>query len=407
MAKKTNKTGLIVLIILAFLIIYACRGQAPANNKSEKEEDPAIPVEITEVIKGSVSANYSGTATLEAEGEALVVAKVSGVIEKIFVEEGDSVKAGQVLAKLEDEEFIHKLAQVEAKLEELANEFQRNKELFKNKLISAEAYDRTKYEYQTQKSTYDLTKLNLNYTEIKAPISGIVSERFIKVGNMVTVNQDTFRVADFDPLLAVLHVPEKELSKLQAGYPAELMADAVPGEIFSAGILRISPVVSAETGTFKVTVAVTDKTRKLKPGMFTRVNIVYDMHENALLLPKDAILTEDSESTVFIVTEKAEERSEEEEERNGEKTDKTENAEKPSAEAEEEEEKPGTETNSETDSEPKEPVKYLIASKQEITTGYINSTHVEILSGVKLGDVVVTTGLSSLKDGAKVKVVEK
>jgi membrane fusion protein (multidrug efflux system) len=400
MAKRTNKTGFIVLIVLAFLIIYGCRGQAPANNKSEKEEDPPIPIEVTEVIKGSVSANYSGTTTLEAEGEALVVAKVSGVVEKILVEEGDSVKAGQVLAKLEDEEFIHRLAQVESKLEELANEFQRNKELFKNKLISAEAYDSTKYEYQTQKSTYDLTKLNLNYTEIKAPISGIVSERFIKLGNMVTVNQETFRVADFDPLLAVLHVPEKELSKLKAGFPAELMADAVPGEIFSAGILRISPVVSADTGTFKVTVAVTDKTRKLKPGMFTRVNIVYDMHENTLLLPKDAILTEDSESTVFIVTEKIEEKSEKE--GDPEKTEKTEKTEKA-----EEEEKPEADSNSEANSEPKEPVKSLVVSKQEITIGYINSTHVEILSGVKLGDVVVTTGLSSLKDGAKVKVVEK
>jgi len=403
MAKKTNKTGLIVLTILAFLIIYGCRGQTPANNKSEKEEGPPIPVEVTEVIKGSVSANYSGTATLEAEGEALVVAKVSGVVEKIFVEEGDIVKAGQVLAKLEDEEFIHRLAQVESKLEELDNEFQRNKELYKNKLISAEAYDRTKYEYQTQKSTYDLTNLNLNYTEIKAPISGIVSERFIKVGNMVTVNQETFRVTDFDPLLAVLHVPEKELSKLQAGFPAELMADAVPGEIFSAGILRISPVVSAETGTFKVTVGVTDKTRKLKPGMFTRVNIVHDMHENTLLLPKDAILTEDSESTVFIVTEKVEDKEENEEK--GEKTE--EKAKTKKTEKAEEEEKPETKTNSETDSEPKEPVKSLVATKQKIKIGYINSTHVEILSGVKLGDVVVTTGLSSLKDGAKVKVVEK
>jgi RND family efflux transporter MFP subunit len=340
---------------------------------------------------------------LEAEGEALVVAKVGGVVEGIFVEEGDIVKTGQVLAKLEDEEFIHRLAQAESKLKELDNEFQRNKELFKNKLISAEAYDRTKFEYQTQKSTYDLTKLNLNYTEIKAPISGIVSERFIKVGNMVTVNQETFRVTDFDPLLAVLHVPEKELSKLQAGFPAELMADAIPGEIFSAGILRISPVISAATGTFKVTVAVTDKTRKLKPGMFTRVNIVYDMHENTLLLPKDAILTEDSESTVFIVTEKVEDTSENEEK--GEKTKETGKTGK--AKKAGEEEKPGTKTNSETDSEPKEPVKSLVATKQVITIGYINSTHVEILSGVKLGDVVVTTGISSLKDGATVKVVEK
>jgi membrane fusion protein (multidrug efflux system) len=400
MAKKLDKTGLIVLIALTVLIIYGCRGQKTADSKSDKEEDQPIPVEVTEVIQGSVSANYSGTGTLEAEGEAMVVAKVSGVVKKIMVEEGDKVKTGQVLAKLEDEEFIHRLAQEETKLEELANELQRNQELFKNKLISTEAYDRTKYEYQTQKSTYDLIKLDLNYTEIKTPINGIVSERFIKVGNMVTVNQETFRVTDFDPLLVKLHVPEKELSKLKPGFPAGLMADAVPGKTFSAAILRISPVVSAETGTFKVTVGVKDKTLKLKPGMFTRINIVYDTHENTLLLPKDAVLTEDSESTVFIVKEKVEDKSESKEkrERAGEivKTEKLQAGEKPQAE-----------TNSETDSEPKETIKSLVVSKQMVTTGYANSTHVEVLSGVKLGDIVVKTGLGSLKNGARVKVVEK
>ena len=382
MAIKAKKTALIVFIILAFLVSYSCKSNTAAENSSEKEEDPGIPVDVTKVIKGSVSANYSGTATLEAEGEALVVAKVSGVVKKIFVEEGDSVKAGRVLTKLEDEQFIHELAQVEAKLEELSNELQRNKELFNTKLISAEAYDHVKYEYRTQKSVYDLKKLNLAYTEIKAPISGIVSERFIKVGNMVTVNQQTFRITDFDPLLAVLHVPEKELSKLQVGFPSNLTADAVPGEIFAASILRISPVISAETGTFKVTVGVRDKTRKLRPGMFTRVNIVYDVHENTFLLPKDAILTEDIESSVFIVEEKVESKPEE---ADNSKT-KTE---------------PGD------GAEPEKPARSLVVSKQTVTIGYINSTHVEILSGVKIGDTVVTTGLNSLKDGAKVRIVDK
>ncbi len=379
---KIIKKGWIILGALLLIVSYGCSGRNTGGNHSNKEESPPIPVEVTEVIKGSVSANYSGTATLEAEGEAVVVAKVSGIVKEIFVEEGDQVKAGRVLAKLEDEQFVHELAQVEAKLEELANDYQRNKELYQNKLVSVEAYESVKYEYQTQKSIYDLKLLNLNYTEIKAPISGTVSERLIKVGNMVTINQPTFRVTDFDPLLAVLHVPEKELIKLRVGFPAELTADAVPDEKFSASILRISPIISAQTGTFKVTVGVSDKTRKLKPGMFTRVNIVYDMHEDTLLVPKDAILTEDIETAVFVVKEKVEDQS-----------DNKENSE--------------LEAQSDADSAPEESAKSLIVSKQNVTTGYINSTHVEILSGVKLGDIVVTTGLSSLKDGAKVKVVEK
>jgi multidrug efflux pump subunit AcrA (membrane-fusion protein) len=116
--------------------------------------------------------------------------------------------------------------------------------------------------------------------------------------------------------------------------------------------------------------------------MFTRVNIIYDVHENTFLLPKDAILTEDIESSVFIVEEKIESTPED-------------------AENSEAKKEPGN------GAEPEKSVMSLVVSKKTIKIGYINSTHVEILSGVKLGDMVVTTGLSSLKDGAKVRIVEK
>ncbi|GAG45155.1 unnamed protein product [marine sediment metagenome] len=131
-----------------------------------------------------------------------------------------------------------------------------------------------------------------------------------------------------------------------------------------------------------MTVKVRDKTRRLRPGMFTRVNIVYDVHEDTLLLPKDAILSEDIESSVFVLKQQ------------------------PEAEAEGEN-KPEAAANSETESEPEKPFETWTAYKQSVEIGYINSSHVEILSGVLLGDVVVTTGINSLKDGAKVKVVGK
>jgi len=237
-------------------------------------------------------------------------------------------------------------------LEKTSSEFERNESLFRNKIVSQESYEKTKSEYNTQKAAYDLAKLRLDYTEIKAPITGVVSRRLIKIGNMVKTDQPTFQVTDFDPLLAVLHVPEKEMSKLQVGYPSKLTADALPGSEFKGKISRISPVVDAGTGTFKVTVEVNDKTLRLKPGMFTRVRIVYDTHENAILVPKNAILTEDTQAWVFVV-------------------------------------------DSDT------------VTKEEVQIGYSNSTHVEVLSGLEVGDVVVTTGLGSLRDGSKVKLVEQ
>ena len=382
MTYKIINRGFLVLAILALVVYSGCSSQTNPNGNGQREEDPAIPVEVTEVIKGSVSANYSGTTTLETEDEALVVAKVRGVVKRIFAEEGDIVRTGQVLAKLEDEQYVSELAQAQARLDKLSNEFQRSQKLFEKKIVSVEDFDQIRSEHEIQKSTVDLAKLNLNYTQIRAPISGVVSERLIKPGNMVTENQPTFRVTDFDPLLAVLHVPEKELSKMQVGFPAELTADAVLDHSYQGKILRISPIISAGTGTFKVTVKVRDKTRRLRPGMFTRVNIVYDVHEDTLLLPKDAILSEDIESSVFVLKQQ------------------------PEAEAEGEN-KPEAAANSETESEPEKPFETWTAYKQSVEIGYINSSHVEILSGVLLGDVVVTTGINSLKDGAKVKVVGK
>src|SRR4030042_971478 len=256
MKNKIRNIAIILLLIVALLPLAACNKSSANNQTKDKDDKPAIPVEIAKVEKGTVSASYTGTTTLEAVGEAVVVAQVSGVIKKLYVEEGEQVKAGQVLAKLEDEQYIYELDQAKAKLEKLANEYKRNDELYRSKIVGLEAYERVKSEYETQKSICDLAQLNLAHTELRAPISGVISERMVKLGNMLTVNQPTYQITDFDPLWAILHVPEKELSKLKVGLTANLTADALPSKTFQGSILRTSPIISAGSGTFKVTVEV-------------------------------------------------------------------------------------------------------------------------------------------------------
>lgn len=346
-----------IMIATAAVTFYNCNTRSYSQTGEGKDKDTGMPVEVTKVVKGDITANYSGSATLEAEAEAVVVAKIGGVVKEIFTEEGKQVKQGQALAKLEDDEFKLELTKAESMLKKLSNEFQRNEALYKNKIISKDTFDQVKYDHLTQESMVELARLNYKYTTIRAPFSGVVVERLIKKGNMVQKNQATFRITDSNPLLALLHVPEKEMSKLNVGFPAKLYADAIPGAEFQGKVIRISPVVDAGTGTCKVTVEVkNNKTNdpKLKPGMFTRVHIVHDTHKAVLLVPKDAILSEDADSWVFKV--------------------KKEN----------------------TDS---------LATKTKVTIGYINKTHVEILSGLQEGDTIVTTGLSTLKDGTKVKVI--
>jgi membrane fusion protein (multidrug efflux system) len=331
------------------LIQFGCGRGSHAESNGD-EETALVPVEVAEVSRGDISAFFTGTATLEAEEETQVVAKVGGVVEQILVEEGDYVTAGQILAKLDYEKIAVQVERARANLQNLEEEYQRSDELFRGNMISAQEFQKAKYDFERQKAEYDLASLDFEYTSIRAPISGVVAERLIKVGNMVLPNQATFSVTGMDPLLAVLHVPERQLGKLRVGHAASLEVDALAGAEFSGRIDRISPVVDPATGTVKVTVEVRDRTRSLKPGMFARVNIVHDVHTDAMLVPKDAVIAEDRESCVFVVRDST-------------------------------------------------------AYRQTVETGYVNSSHIEVLSGVDEGDTVVTIGKGGLRDSTKVELV--
>ena len=346
----------LLLIVFSALAVAAgalgCGKIGKSKAKGKKDDKVVVPVEVAAVTKGTISAYFTGTATIGAEEETGVVAKVGGVVKEIMVEEGRYVKEGDVLAKLDDERIAVQLAQAKTMLEKLKTSYERNVDLHKQSLISTEVFQQSKYDYENQKSSYDLAELEFRYTTIRTPISGVVAERLIKVGNMVLPNQAVFRVAGLDPLIAILHVPERQLGKLRTGLTAQLTVDASSTEPFTGRIERISPVIDPATGTVKVTVEVRDPSRRLKPGMFARINIIYDVHENVLTAPKDAIISEDRENAVFVVRDS-------------------------------------------------------VAYRQVVTTGYVNTTAIEVLTGLKPGDTIVTTGKASLKDSAKVQIVKR
>ncbi len=342
---------LLSALFLSLFVYLGCGNDSHSNPNNKKDEEIVVPVEIAAITIGDIAAYFTGTATIEAEDETEVVAKVGGVVEKILVEEGDYVKAGDVIAKLDDEKIAVQLEQARANLQKLKSAYDRYKDLHEKQLVSTEVFQQSRYEYEHQQAVYDLAKLDLDYTSIRTPISGVVAERLVKVGNMIIPNQAVYRVTSRDPLIAVLHVPERQLPRLRVGQKAMLHVDALGRQEFEGRIDRISPIVDPGTGTVKVTVEVHDKTRQLRPGMFARLKIIYNVHSGVLMAPKDAILAEDRESAVFVVRDS-------------------------------------------------------VAYRQFIEIGYENSTHVEILVGLTPGDTVVTTGKGSLKDSTRVDIVE-
>lgn len=341
----------LVLALISFSTVVTISCSTETQSKNVPDEDStAIPVEAATTQTGDINAYYSSTATLEADEEATVVSKVRGIVQTLHVEEGNFVSKGDILAQLDDDQNKLEAKRAKATMDRLKNDLKRKEELFNKNLISAQEFENAKYEYEAQQSEYELAQLEVEYSQIKAPISGIISERMIKVGNMINADQEVFQVTDFDPLLAVFNVPEHEMNKLNKGQPALIEVDAIKGKTFEGEILRVSPTVNPETGTFKVTVSVKDESRQLKPGMFGRVQIVYDTHKNSLIIPKNALLNEDGSNSVFVINDK-------------------------------------------------------LAYRRNIETGYSNGNNIEVLSGLNPADTVVTIGQNSLQDSTMVDII--
>ncbi|MCA1798693.1 MAG: efflux RND transporter periplasmic adaptor subunit [Xanthomonadaceae bacterium] len=347
---KPNLTRISLILLLALVAggLAAC-GNGQAKVPDEKDEPPAIPVEVAAVSVGTITAFYSTTATLEAEREARVVPRLGGRIVELLVEEGDPVEAGQALARIDNERYQLELSRAEATLRRLEQDFNRSREMYARNLISSEAFERAKFDYDAQKAGFEIAFLELSYTNIASPIDGVVSERMVRVGNTVNTQDPVFVVTKMDPLRATLHVPERELARLQAGQVASVAVDALAGRRFEGRIARISPVVDPTTGTFRVTVEV-NADGALMPGMFGRVHIVHDTRVDTLLIPVAAVLAEDARTTVFVVNEG-------------------------------------------------------VTERRDVRVGYRNNGSIEILEGLVAGELVVVTGQASLRNDSKVTVV--
>lgn len=335
---------------LAVLSLAAC-GQGEGTGEDDAEEEtPAIPVETVKPSRGDINAMYSGTAPIEAFADATVIAKVGGEIREILVEEGDDVSHGQLLARLDGDRLRLEAEQAEANLQKLQRDYQRNIDLKGKGLISEGDFEKIQYEMQALQATFDLAKLELDYTEIRAPIDGVVSERFIKIGNTIDVNAETFQVTSLEPLISYLHIPEREYRRIDPGQAASIDIDALQGLSFDAIVARVSPIVDPATGTFKITIEVSDPSRRLKPGMFGRINIIYDTREMALQIPRSAVIEESGEATVFVVTKD-------------------------------------------------------MAEKRVIRTGYAEAGNIEVIDGLDDNDEIVIVGHSNLKNGSRVSVI--
>ena len=188
-----------------------------------------------------------------------------------------------------------------ANLDRARTEYNRNIDLHKRGLISASMFDSLQYDLEALEALYALKKLTYDYSMIRAPIDGVVAARDIKPGQNLGVNDVAFRITDTRELIAYLQIPQSELSKFAFGHAAVIEVASMPGIRFPATIERISPTIDTRNGTFRATAIIDNADGELAPGMFGRFTISYEQHKDALVIPAEALLAEDEESTVYVV----------------------------------------------------------------------------------------------------------
>ncbi len=322
------------------------------DGKKKKEMDDLIPVEVITLKTGEISSFILLSSNLETERMADVYSRVQGVLKRVKFEEGRTVKKGDILATLEADEYelAAQKALVDYKKQKAV--FERAKQMHAKNLFSNEEFEQAKFTKESAEIAYKQAKLNLDYTRIESPISGVVGERLTRVGDRVQPTDKLFSVVNTQDIIAVIHVPEKEIGRIKIGQEAFVMSDHMAGHQFVGKVKRVSPVVDPQSGTFKVTIGIRNESNKLRPGMFINVHVITETHLDAVLVPKAAIVYENESLNVYVVRDS-------------------------------------------------------IAEKTVLNAGFQDYEFIESADGLQAGDQIIIVGQSGLKDKTKVKIVSE
>lgn len=354
---------IIKLIPLCLLLVSTGCG---SNGAKTATEEPVIPVIATKVIRGDIASFIYTTGTVFPKQESMISPKTSGRIEKLYVDEGDKVEKGQPLVELEQEmlrigvkEEKASLKEARAQLKNLESTLKRRQKLFEEGVVGAQSLDDTTTErdlaqarVQRTRATLERAEQDLKDSVITAPFAGFIVEKMMNEGEMATTMppSNIFHLVDTSRVKIECGITEGKRRFITVGKEVLIEMDAYPDEIFTEKITTVNPKVDIKSRTFKIKIEIPNPDFRLETGMFARIHIIERESKGTLLIPQRVIIGE-AVKKVFVVE-------------NGR------------------------------------------AVEKPITTGILNHPIVEVTEGLKEGDIVVTEGFYSLKDGIKVNIKE-
>jgi RND family efflux transporter MFP subunit len=320
-----------VIAVWLFLWPQQSRTGSPTRDASPQ----AAPVEVAPIERGPMELRRIFSGALEAPAQFDVAPKVGGRVERLAANLSDTVSRGQLVAELDNDEYVQAVAQARAELavakanlaeavsalEIAGRELERITRLRErgvaseanldtaqaNRLAKEAQLEVARAQVTRAEAALETARIRLGYTRITADWSGgddqrVVAERFVDEGETVAANAPLLRIVELDPLTGVIFVAEKDYGRLQPGLEVSLATDAYPGEAFGGRIARIAPVFREATRQARVELTVDNPDHRLKPGMFIRATVVLEHVADAVIVPEAALAARNDRTGLFVVS---------------------------------------------------------------------------------------------------------
>lgn len=249
-------------------------------------------VSVANAVRREVVQMGTYTSTVQANAVNNIAPQTAMRIKKVNVEIGDYVHSGQILAEMD----IANLQQVRLQMVNDSTELARIKGLYEVGAVSKSDLDNMVLAYNVRKTSYENLKEN---TILRAPISGVVTARNYDRGDMYSMQQPLYTVQQITPVKLLVAVSESHYTKVRPGDSVTLSVEALPGQTFKGTIERIHPTMDAATHTFTIEVRVPNKDRKLRPGMYAKVDVNFGRN-NSVVIPDKAVVRQQGTGDKFV-----------------------------------------------------------------------------------------------------------
>ena len=370
---KAKKFLVIGVLILALLSVSGCGGD---KNKEDNGEKP-IPVSVAEAKLEDISNSTVITGKVMAASEVMLVPKIGGKVTKVNVDIGARVKNGDILVQLDTAELNTQLKQAQAALElargssvqndfriqDAKNNLNRMENLYNEGAISKQQYELALLQYnlaantpaqaqvQQAQANVDFIKTQIDNCIIRAPISGTVAARNVEVGELAGPDAPVLVIVDVDKVYVEGMVTENDISHVSTGQKVRVRIDAAGEQNVEGTIKALSPAADPRTKGYQVKVEIDNADGRIKPGMFAEIRITTQARQEAVVIPKEALISRGDKKVIFVIKEN-------------------------------------------------------IAEERPVSIGLEDDQYIEITKGLAEGELVVTLGQHSLSNKARVLVKE-